>query len=173
MKFQVAISSAPEVYEFLKPARQLLENVYFKQLLSPKRGHFPKINTQILVARDLATRNCLIGKAYQLKISDYGTYNELYVNDYYKVDGNTPIPIRWASWEAVSAPNETEAPTNAHALSPQVYQSKYTTKSDVWAFAVTLWEILTLCRRQPFDYLTDPEVMENLARSVAAKSRKL
>ncbi|XP_060535114.1 discoidin domain-containing receptor 2-like isoform X2 [Cylas formicarius] len=97
------------------------------------------------VHRDLATRNCLIGKGYQIKICDYGTYNELYVNDYYKVDGNTPLPIRWMSWEAV-------------------YQMRYTTKSDVWAFAVTLWEILTLCRRQPYDCMNDPEIMENLAR---------
>ncbi|XP_022905672.1 discoidin domain-containing receptor 2-like [Onthophagus taurus] len=96
------------------------------------------------VHRDLATRNCLVGKAYQIKICDFGTYNELYVNDYYKVDGNTPLPIRWMAWESV-------------------YQAKYTTKSDVWAFAVTLWEILTFCRRQPYDGLNDPLVMENLA----------
>lgn len=96
------------------------------------------------VHRDLATRNCLVGKAYQIKICDFGTYNELYANDYYKVDGNTPVPIRWMAWESV-------------------YQVKYTTKSDVWSFAVTLWEILTLCRRQAYYELSDPLVMENLA----------
>lgn len=37
------------------------------------------------VHRDVATRNCIIGKAYQIKICDFGTFNELYVNDYYKV----------------------------------------------------------------------------------------
>ncbi|XP_049818971.1 epithelial discoidin domain-containing receptor 1-like [Aethina tumida] len=97
------------------------------------------------VHRDLATRNCLIGKGYQVKICDFGTYNELYCNDYYKVDGTTPLPLRWMAWESV-------------------HHAKYTTKSDVWAFAVTLWEILTLCRRQPYDSLSDEEVMENLAR---------
>ncbi|KAB0797030.1 hypothetical protein PPYR_11091 [Photinus pyralis] len=95
------------------------------------------------VHRDLATRNCLIGKAYQIKIGDFGTYNEVYANDYYKVDGNTPLPIRWMAWECV-------------------FQAKYTSKSDVWAFAVTLWEILTLCRWQPFERFMDPQVMENL-----------
>ncbi|KAL3275329.1 hypothetical protein HHI36_020096 [Cryptolaemus montrouzieri] len=106
------------------------------------------------VHRDLATRNCLIGKAYQVKICDFGTYNEIYVNDYYKVDGNTPLPIRWMSWEAV-------------------FQAKYTTKSDVWAFAVLFWEILTLARRQPYDTLSDREVMENLANLVDDDMRYL
>nr|XP_023020139.1 discoidin domain-containing receptor 2-like [Leptinotarsa decemlineata] len=96
------------------------------------------------VHRDLATRNCLVGNNYQIKICDFGTYNELYTNDYYKVDGNTPLPIRWMAWESV-------------------YQARYTTKSDVWGFAVTLWEILTLCRQPPFSFLSDSEVMENLA----------
>ncbi|KAG5900357.1 hypothetical protein JTB14_033806 [Gonioctena quinquepunctata] len=96
------------------------------------------------VHRDLATRNCLVGNNYQIKICDFGTYNELYTNDYYKVDGTTPLPIRWMAWESV-------------------YQARYTTKTDVWSFAVTLWEILTLCREPPFSFLSDTEVMENLA----------
>ncbi|XP_057663991.1 discoidin domain-containing receptor 2-like [Diorhabda carinulata] len=103
------------------------------------------LETLNFVHRDLATRNCLIGNGYQIKICDFGTYNELYVNDYYKVDGYTPLPIRWMAWESV-------------------YQSRYTTKSDVWAFGVTLWEILTNCRQKPFDSMSDPDVMENLAR---------
>lgn len=88
-------------------------------------------------------RNCLIGKAYQIKVCDFGTDNEVYGHDYYKVDGNIPLPIRWMAWESV-------------------FLGKYTTKSDVWSFAVTLWEILTLCRRPPFDGISDPQVMENL-----------
>lgn len=46
-------------------------------------------------------RNCLIGKAYQVKISDFGTDNELYAGDYYKVDGSLALPIRWMAWESM------------------------------------------------------------------------
>lgn len=117
------------------------------------------------VHRDLATRNCLIGKGYQIKICDFGTYNELYVNDYYKVDGNTPLPIRWMAWESVyQARYFINFGNRGLLLNILNFHCRYTTKTDVWAFAVTLWEILTLCRRQPYDCLTDPEVMENLAR---------
>ncbi|XKL63914.1 hypothetical protein PGB90_006278 [Kerria lacca] len=96
------------------------------------------------VHRDLATRNCLIGKAYQIKISDFGTDNELYASDYYKVDSNTSLPLRWMAWESV-------------------FLGKYTTKSDVWSFAVTLWEILTFAKEIPYQNLTDAQVMQNIS----------
>lgn len=46
-------------------------------------------------------RNCLVGKAYHIKISDFGTDNDLYADDYYKVDGAMALPIRWMAWESV------------------------------------------------------------------------
>ncbi|XP_076386248.1 discoidin domain-containing receptor 2 isoform X1 [Megachile rotundata] len=97
------------------------------------------------VHRDLATRNCLVGKAYHIKISDFCTGNELYACDYYKVDGTVPLPIRWMAWESI-------------------FLGKYTTKTDVWAFAVTLWEILNLGRRVPYEHLSDEEVVQSLRR---------
>ena len=41
---------------------------------------------------------------------------------------------------------------------------RFTTASDVWAYGVTLWEILTLAREYPYSELTDEEVIANVQK---------
>ncbi|KAL3871566.1 hypothetical protein ACJMK2_039557 [Sinanodonta woodiana] len=95
-----------------------------------------------MVHRDLATRNCLVGTNFTIKISDFGMSRSLYSADYYRIEGRAVLPIRWMAWESILL-------------------GKFTTKSDVWSFAVTLWEILTFARDQPLDGLLDEQVIEN------------
>ena len=54
-----------------------------------------------MVHRDLATRNCLVGTNFTIKISDFGMSRSLYSGDYYKVEGKAVLPIRWMAWESI------------------------------------------------------------------------
>ncbi|KAH3794420.1 hypothetical protein DPMN_147953 [Dreissena polymorpha] len=95
-----------------------------------------------MVHRDLAVRNCLVGMNFTIKISDFGMSRILYSADYYKIEGRAVLPIRWMAWESILL-------------------GKFTTKSDVWSFGVTLWEILTFARDQPYHNLSDDQVIAN------------
>ncbi|NXO80492.1 DDR2 protein, partial [Sitta europaea] len=144
---------------------EYMENGDLNQFLSrqqaggPAAGHAPSVSdlrfmaTQIasgmrylsslnFVHRDLATRNCLVGKHYTIKIADFGMSRNLYSGDYYRIQGRAVLPIRWMSWESILL-------------------GKFTTASDVWAFGVTLWETFTLCREQPYSQMSDEQVIEN------------
>ncbi|XP_039287314.1 discoidin domain-containing receptor 2 [Nilaparvata lugens] len=133
------------------PISVLLEYLPHGDLCQFLKGHntIPVEKTQTLSPKTIRInsvffRNCLVGNSYQIKISDFGTDNELYVNDYYKMDNGMLLPIRWMAWESI-------------------YLGRYTTKSDVWAFGVTLWEILLLCRHTPYEDMTDVEVLCSLS----------
>ncbi|XP_071531085.1 discoidin domain-containing receptor 2-like isoform X2 [Panulirus ornatus] len=106
------------------------------------------------VHRDLATRNCLVGAGHVIKISDFGMSRNLYSGDYYRIEGKALLPIRWMAWESILL-------------------GKFTTKSDVWSFAVTLWEILTMAREQPYEELTDEQVIENVSFIYHNEARKV
>uniref|UniRef100_A0A667YQN9 receptor protein-tyrosine kinase n=1 Tax=Myripristis murdjan TaxID=586833 RepID=A0A667YQN9_9TELE len=95
------------------------------------------------VHRDLATRNCLDrGGERPIKIADFGMSRNLYAGDYYRIQGRAVLPIRWMAWECI-------------------LMGKFTTASDVWAFGVTLWEMLSVCQEQPYSNLTDEQVIDN------------
>uniref|UniRef100_A0A7E4UPM6 receptor protein-tyrosine kinase n=1 Tax=Panagrellus redivivus TaxID=6233 RepID=A0A7E4UPM6_PANRE len=86
------------------------------------------------VHRDLAARNCLITSTSSpmrvTKIADFGLARQMYINDYYRVKGEDFLPLRWLSIESAT-------------------DGLFTTKSDVWAYAVLCWEVLTL-GEQPY-----------------------
>ena len=101
------------------------------------------------VHRDLATRNCLVGPNYLVKISDFGMSRSLYDSHYYRIHGRFSLPVRWMAYEC--------------------FYGKFSQKSDVWAFGVTMWEIFSLAKEQPYNDMSDKQVVEN---ALKGKNRK-
>lgn len=93
------------------------------------------------IHRDLATRNCLVGKNNEVKIADFGMSRSLYSSYYYRIRGRAMLPIRW--------------------MANECFYGKFSEKTDVWAFGVTMWEIFTFAKKQPYETMTDQEVIDD------------
>uniref|UniRef100_A0A4W3HD88 receptor protein-tyrosine kinase n=1 Tax=Callorhinchus milii TaxID=7868 RepID=A0A4W3HD88_CALMI len=77
------------------------------------------------VHRDLAARNVLICEGKLAKICDFGLARDIMNDSNYISRGSTFLPLKWMAPESI-------------------FNSLYTTLSDVWSYAVLLWEIFTL-----------------------------
>jgi PTK7 protein tyrosine kinase 7 len=74
---------------------------------------------------DLAARNILITPTLDAKISSVSlTKESAYTQEYSRLIRNTPLPIRWLPSESI-------------------FDDDYSTKSDIYSFAVFVWEVYT------------------------------
>ena len=85
------------------------------------------------IHRDLAARNCLVGPDNLIKIADFGMSRSLYESHYYIIHGQAVLPVRWMATEC--------------------FYGKFSAKTDVWAFGVTMWEIFILAKERPYSCL--------------------
>ena len=96
------------------------------------------------IHRDLATRNCLVGPESRIKIADFGMSKSLYESHYYTIEGHIVLPVRW--------------------MAKECFYGKFSAKTDVWAFGVTMWEIFTLAKDIPYEDMDDSEVAADASR---------
>uniref|UniRef100_A0A665WTQ7 Inactive tyrosine-protein kinase 7 n=1 Tax=Echeneis naucrates TaxID=173247 RepID=A0A665WTQ7_ECHNA len=93
------------------------------------------------VHKDLAARNCLINSQRRVKVSSLSLSKDVYNSEYYHYR-QAWIPLRWLPAESV-------------------FEDDFSTKSDVWAFGVLMWEVFSH-GEMPHSKLSDDEVLEGL-----------
>uniref|UniRef100_A0A8C2XHK6 Protein tyrosine kinase 7 (inactive) n=1 Tax=Cyclopterus lumpus TaxID=8103 RepID=A0A8C2XHK6_CYCLU len=93
------------------------------------------------VHKDLAARNCLINSQRRIKVSSLSLSKDVYNSEYYHYR-QAWIPLRWLPSESV-------------------FEDDFSTKSDVWAFGVLMWEVFSH-GEMPYAKLSDDEVLEGL-----------
>ncbi|KAI4470225.1 serine/threonine-protein kinase lmtk1 [Holotrichia oblita] len=105
------------------------------------------LHDQKLTHPDLAARNCQLSHDLSLKLGDYGLSASYYPEDYYQ--GSPGVPLRWCAPEIISYTSTT------------IQTTPITVESNVWAFGVTMWEILEW-GQQPYQELMDDEVISQV-----------
>ncbi|ULU10125.1 hypothetical protein L3Y34_014447 [Caenorhabditis briggsae] len=96
------------------------------------------LSSKLVIHRDLAARNLLLGTFVEVKISDFGLSSSGKTEIKVK---QMKVPIRWLAPETLE-------------------EGVFSTKTDVWAYAVTLWEIFTRCQTDPYPGLTNQQAKD-------------
>ncbi|KAL2098840.1 hypothetical protein ACEWY4_005320 [Coilia grayii] len=140
-----------ELYQYGELGNYLIENqhtltnvtlVLYCLQISKALAYLEGVN---MVHRDIAVRNILVAKPDCVKLGDFGLSRYIDEEEYYKASISR-LPIKWMAPESINF-------------------RRFTSASDVWMFAVCMWEILSR-GQQPFFWLENKDVINQLEKGV-------
>ncbi|XP_059479817.1 inactive tyrosine-protein kinase 7-like [Neocloeon triangulifer] len=114
-----AVSGSKKDHKGLPPPLTMAQMVQLALQVARGMEH---LSNQRMTHRDLAARNVLITSSQTVKIASVGLSKDTYSHEYIK-HHDIMKPVRWMPYEAV-------------------FEDDFSTKSDVWSFAVLFWEMV-------------------------------
>lgn len=117
-------------------------------MLDVSRG-MDYLSSRSIIHRDLAARNCMLDENMTVCVADFGLSKKIYSGDYYRQGSVSKLPVKWIALESLA-------------------DNVYTTQSDVWAFGVTMWEIMTR-GQTPYPGVENSEIYEFLIKGERLK----
>ncbi|XP_072048742.1 tyrosine kinase receptor Cad96Ca-like [Amphiura filiformis] len=102
------------------------------------------LSSKQCIHRDLATRNVLLGDGLVCKLSDFGLARDISEQNSYEMQSRGRVPVRWMAIESL-------------------LENSYTSKSDVWSFGVTMWELVTV-GSHPYPGMSSKKVIDELRK---------
>ncbi|XP_067831204.1 tyrosine-protein kinase receptor UFO-like [Heptranchias perlo] len=100
------------------------------------------LSNKNFIHRDLAARNCMLNENMNVCVADFGLSKKIYNGDYYRQGRISKMPVKWIAIESLA-------------------DRVYTTKSDVWSYGVTMWEIATR-GQTPYPGVENSEIYDYL-----------
>ncbi|CAH2315664.1 tyrosine- kinase BTK [Pelobates cultripes] len=130
---------------FLREARVKVAQGDLLSMCSDVCAAMTYLESNQFLHRDLAARNCLVAGDGTVKVSDFGL-SRYVLDDEYTSSLGSKFPVRWSPPEVI-------------------LYSKFSSKSDVWAFGVLMWEVFTL-GKMPYERFTNSEIADQITRGV-------
>ncbi|XP_077164416.1 tyrosine-protein kinase BTK [Paroedura picta] len=130
---------------YLRDTRRSFQSTELLEMCKDVCEAMEYLESKQFLHRDLAARNCLVHRQGTIKVSDFGLSRYVLDDDYISSMGSK-FPVRWSPPEVL-------------------LYSKFSSKSDVWAFGVLMWEVYSL-GKMPYERFTNSETTDHVTKGL-------